>query len=105
MISLPSVIYNGKAQLTELFHGHVVTDSVYEVFVADKDITYHGSYRCLKRAQMDWDILASFGQAVSTAVRNHEVQFLTECAQVRGIFLEPTRGRKRICRPSNCDFD
>ena len=66
VVSLPSVIYNGKTQLTEPHRGNIITDFSYEVFKADKPELYYGTYRCIKKVTVDWDVLASFGQEVST---------------------------------------
>jgi hypothetical protein len=101
VISLPSVIYNGKTQRTEPFRINIVTDSSYEVFVADKKaVYYHGSYRCIKRVPMDWEVLASLGQTVSTELRACEIHFLTRW-KVRGIFLGQSRSPEEISHPSH----
>ncbi|KAF9778173.1 hypothetical protein BJ322DRAFT_1114425 [Thelephora terrestris] len=72
VVALPSVIYNGKTQLTEPFHGNVVTDFLYEVFV-DANATYYGSYRCIKRAPVEWNVLTSLGQGFVTSFLNRLV--------------------------------
>ena len=66
VVSSPSVVYNGAAQLSEPFRGNITTDFSYEVFGADSQHVYYGTYRCIKRVSMDWDVLMSFGQEVST---------------------------------------
>ena len=71
IVSLPSVIYNGKTQLTEPFRGDVVTDFLYDVFGADKQRVYYGTYQCVKRVPMNWEVLASFSQEVSTGSCTH----------------------------------
>lgn len=78
MVSLPSVIYNGKTQLTEPYRGNIVTDFSYGVFKSDKSDVYYGTYRCIKKVPMDWDTLASFGQEVSTRLH------------IRANFLSPS---------------
>lgn len=63
----PSVIYNnGKIQRTELPPANIVTDLLYETFSEDGRHVYYGTYRCIKRIPVDWDILTSFGKEVST---------------------------------------
>jgi hypothetical protein len=99
VVALPSVIYNGKTQLTEPFHGNIVTDFLYEVFV-DANATYYGSYRCIKRAPVEWNVLTSLGQGVSTVLRNHEAHPLKK-RQVRDILLEPSGSRERSCCSSH----
>lgn len=68
VVFLPSVIYNGKTQLTEPFPDNIVTGLSYEVFGEDEHRVHYGTYQCIKRVSMDWDALTSFGQEVSTGL-------------------------------------
>ena len=65
VVSLPSVIYDGKKQLTEPFNGNIVTDFSYEVFGAGQRNVHYGTYRCIKRFTAGWEVLESFGPEVS----------------------------------------
>jgi len=64
VVCLPSVVYNGKTQLTEPFGGNLVTNFLYEVPGADN--VYYGTYRCIEKVTIDWDVLTSFGWEVSS---------------------------------------
>ena len=57
VVSLPSVIYNGRKQLTEPFHGNIIPDLSYEVYGGDGNNVHYGRYRCIKRVPMGWDVL------------------------------------------------
>ena len=59
------MIYDGKKQLTEPFTGNIFTDISYKVFGAENRNVYYGTYRCIKRVRVDWEVLASFGREVS----------------------------------------
>ena len=63
------MVYDGQKQSTEPPPRTIVTDFLYEVFVLeDKTIFYCGSYRCIKKTPIDWDVLTSLGQEVSTVI-------------------------------------
>jgi len=77
VVSLPSVVYNGRKQVTEPFRGDIIPDLSYEVFGGDENNVYYGRYRCIKRVPMGWDILSSFGKEVSTRLRSFKINHLT----------------------------
>ena len=82
VISLPSVVYNGRTQLREPFKSDIITGLSYELFLSgsnipEKNITYFGSYQCVEKVPVDWSVMTSLGGGVSTTSRTWKVCFLT----------------------------
>jgi len=73
VVPLPSVVYNGKSQMTEAFRRKPVANHSYEFCGIDEDErygrAYHGTYRCIRVIKIDWEQLVSLDQKVSIGVR------------------------------------
>ena len=81
MVPLPSVLYNGKSQTSELPRHRAVENRSYEFCGIDEQNhrrTYHGTYHCIKVVKTDWEQLMSLDQKVSAAAsRSHSIRKLT----------------------------
>ena len=64
VVPCPPVVYNGGKNLAERARKGVTENGLYELFGADGDCNYYGTYRCIKVTTMDWDRLKSLGQEV-----------------------------------------
>ena len=94
------MVYNGKTQLTEPFRANIVTDFPYEVFGEDKHNVYYGTYWCAKRVTMDWDVLVSFGQEVSTRFHTHTKPTLQQDDEFVASFLDRVTVQKDFAAPA-----